>query len=326
MSDLSEIGEFGLIRRFTPFFDPDSDVLVGPGDDCAVFQSGDTCWLVSSDAFVEHIHFRRDWSTYDQIGFKAAAVALSDIAAMGGTPRFLIVSLVIPSDCSPEDLELLYVGLHRAAIRANSVVIGGDTCRSGSDLMIDVTVLGESKPDEYQTRSGARPDDFFIVTGSPGRSAGGLAALQKELDLPELIEAHHTPPARYAEGQWLAQHSDVRALIDISDGVVQDGGHIADASGVGLAFTAASVAMDPALMDVAMETGDSVPDIVFYGGEDYELGAAIAPENCGKLLKAFEKEFGYRAFILGEFTEAVTGILVDGVPPEITGHDHFKTT
>jgi thiamine-monophosphate kinase len=326
MSSLSDVGEFGLIQRFMPFFDSHADVLVGPGDDCAVFRSGETCWLVSSDAFVERVHFRRDWSTFDQIGFKAAAVALSDIAAMGGVPKFLIVSLAIPSESTPEDLELLYIGIHRAAVRADAVIIGGDTSRSATDLMIDITVLGESIPNRYLTRKGAKPGDFFLVTGSPGRSAAGLTALKKGLDLPELIEAHHTPPARYAEGQWLAQQESVKALIDISDGVVQDGGRIAEASGVGLAFTAASVAMDPALMDVSMETGDSVPDIVFYGGEDYELGAAIAPDNCGELMKAFEKEFGYRAFILGEFTEADTGILVDGHPPEFTGHDHFKST
>jgi thiamine-monophosphate kinase len=326
MSSLSDVGEFGLIQRFMPFFDSHSDLVVGPGDDCAVIQSGDTCWLVTSDVSIEQIHFQKKWSTYDQIGFKAAAVALSDIAAMGGSPKFLIVSLAIPSECEAEDLELLYIGIHRAAVRANAVVVGGDTSRSATDLMIDVTVIGESKPDGYLTRAGAQPGDFFLVTGSPGRSAGGLAALKQELDLPELIEAHHIPPARYAEGRWLAQHASVKALIDISDGVVQDGGRIAEASGVGLAFTAASVAMDPALMDVCMETGDSVPDMVFYGGEDYELGAAIAPENCGELMKAFEQEFGYRAFILGGFTEAETGVLVDGVPPAIGGHDHFKST
>lgn len=326
MSSLSEVGEFGLIQRFTPFFDPDSDVLVGPGDDCAVIKSGDRCWLVSSDVSVEHVHFRREWYSFDQIGFKAAAVALSDIAAMGGAPKFLIVSMVIPPDCTPEELEELYIGLHRAAVRANAVVIGGDTSRSKSDLMIDVTVLGQAKPNQYLTRAGAEPGDFFLVTGNPGRSSAGLIALRNEMDLPNLVEAHHTPPARYGEGQWLAQQDTVKALIDISDGVVQDGGHIAEASGIGLAFTAASVAMDPELMDLCMETGDSVPDLVFYGGEDYELGAAIAPDNCGELMKAFEKNFGYRAFILGEFTEADTGIIVDGVPPEFTGHDHFKST
>ena len=144
MGSISETGEFAFIDRIQALFPTSADVLHGPGDDCAVVRVGDRIQLVSTDASIEGVHFRRDWTTHYDIGWKAASAALSDIAAMGGKPQFLLTSIAIPESEAIDDLESLYKGVAEAASACGSVVIGGDTTQSPSGLTVDVTVIGEA--------------------------------------------------------------------------------------------------------------------------------------------------------------------------------------
>jgi thiamine-monophosphate kinase len=172
-------------------------------------------------------------------------------------------------------------------------------------------------------RKGARSGDLFAVTGFPGRAAAGLEAQERKLDFPELIAAHYHPTARVREGQWLAQQAGVRAMIDISDGPVQDGAHLCEQSGLGLAFTSASVAVDPLIADICLMTGRSIQEYVFTGGEAYELGFAIDPDAAGPVLRAFRKTFKLPVAVLGQFSDRFKGVLIDGAAPGSSGYLHF---
>jgi thiamine-monophosphate kinase len=210
-----------------------------------------------------------------------------------------------------------------AAESCGAALIGGDTAKSSEGIVLDVTVIGEAPGGRYVLRKGARPGDLFAVTGFPGRAAAGLEAQERKIDAPALIAAHYHPIARVREGQWLAQQSAVHAMIDVSDGPVQDGGHLCAQSGLGLAFTSASVAIDPLIADICPKTGRSIQDYVFTGGEAYELGFAIAPEAAGPVLRAFREEFLLPVTVLGQFSDAFQGILIDGEKPSDRGYLHF---
>jgi thiamine-monophosphate kinase len=324
METMGSLGEFGFIDRISRHISGGDHVLVGPGDDCAVIQSGGKVLLVTCDASLENIHFDCAQASAEEIGWKAAAGAISDIAAMGGLPQHLVVTLGAPASTPVSDLDEMYNGIRGVASPFNTVVIGGDTIRSPHGLLLDITVLGEAPDGKYLLRKGAHSGDMLVVTGTPGRSAAGRLARGEGMDSPALEEAHYHPLPRVAEGQWLNQREEVHALVDVSDGVVQDAGHIACASNLGVAFTSASVAIDPVLVDFCIQRGESIQDYVFYGGEDYELAFAVAADRCETLLRDFREAFDIPVHILGEFSDTFTGTLVDGEPPQSTGWDHFK--
>ena len=324
MDTMGSLGEFGFIDRLKPFLSDSPEVLTGLGDDCAVIRSGKETLLVTCDASLEGVHFQTDNVPPYDLGWKAAAGAVSDIAAMGGVPKFLLVTLGAPSGQSIESLEGIYEGIKAIADASGVVIIGGDTIQSPERLLLDITVIGNAPENHYKLRKGAQNGDMLIVTGTPGRSAAGRLAHEQGLDFPTLHQAHFRPQPRIAEGQWLCQRDDVHAMIDVSDGVLRDAGHIAEASGLGVAFTSASVAVDPDLMDYCITSGNAMHDLVFAGGEDYELAFAVAPETSGELLKDFRTQFDIPAYILGEFSNSYSGVLLDGHAPESTGYEHFK--
>ncbi len=184
MSGLGDIGEFGLIARLTRGLPVSGAVVEGIGDDCAVLRCGDRLLLATCDASLEGIHFSRRHATPKDIGWRAAASALSDIAAMGGKPTFVLVTLACPADISPDFIEDVYRGLSEAVHATGAVIVGGDTTGTKTGLALDVTVLGEATGGRPLLRRGARPGDIVVVTGYPGASAGGLAALQCGVDAP----------------------------------------------------------------------------------------------------------------------------------------------
>lgn len=323
MTTLDELGEFPFIERIRKLLPSDAAVEVGVGDDCAVFKSGDRRIMVSCDMSVENVHFTLDAATPEQIGWKVAAASLSDIAAMGGTPLFLLISLSAPGETSVQMLEELYKGLADAAGHCGATIIGGDTTRSPSGLVINVTVVGQAQHERYLTRAGAVSGDVLIVTGNPGHSAAGLDAQLKGHAAPVLREAHYHPIPRIAEGQWLCKRDDVHALIDTSDGLLADAGHIADASGLGLAVTSASIAIDPELATYCADTRQNLQDFALRGGEDYELAFAAHPDSCGDLISAFRGAFTLNASIVGLFTDEFSGVMLDGERPVGSGFDHF---
>jgi len=323
MSSMKDIGEFGFIDRITKQLGTSPDVIVGPGDDCAVLRSGDSILLATMDASIEGVHFRREWSSPEEIGWKAAAAAISDIAAMGGVPKFVLSSVAAPPDLESDALEGMCRGMAEAAAHCGAVLVGGDVTRSPEPIVLDVTVIGEAREGRYLLRGGARSGDMLAVTGWPGRSAGGLDALERAFDAPALARAHLHPKPRVREGQWLCGRDDVRAMIDLSDGVIQDAGHLAERSELGVVMTSASVAVDPELLDICAKTDRSMQEYVFTGGEAYELAFAIDPNTVGETLAAFREEFGLPVHILGEFSDQYEGVLIDGAPPAYPGFEHF---
>lgn len=323
MTTLHDVGEFGFIDRITAHLRSRPDVLIGPGDDCAVVRAGDRVLLITCDLAMEDVHFRRGIVAAEELGWKAAAAGLSDIAAMGGAPLFLVTSLAAPSATDVHELEAFCGGMAAVAGQAGAAIIGGDVTRSSDGIVADVMAIGEAPGGKYLLRNGAKPGDMFAVTGWPGRAAAGLEAQERGVDAPELIRALYHPEPRVLEGQWLAQHDAVHAMIDVSDGVVQDAGHLCERSGLGLAMTSASVAVDPLLADFCARSDKSLQDYVFTGGEAYELAFAIDQNAFADVLNAFRNEFKLPVTVLGQFTDEFEGVLIDDARPADIGYEHF---
>ena len=247
---LSELGEVGLLRELER-----RGLVTGVADDGA--QLGDGV-VATQDALVERVHFRLEWTSWHDLGYKAAAVNLSDLAALGAEPTALLVALAAPPDTDAEDVVALYEGLGEPGVP----VAGGDTTRADR-LTLAVTALGRS--DRVPGRSGARAGDVLVVTGPLGGAAAGLAALRAGRES-QFVERHRRPPIRLAEGRRLA--ASAHALMDLSDGIASDAARIAERSGVRL------------VVDVdALPLPDGLPDDEPYWtlGEDYELLAALPP-------------------------------------------------
>ncbi|MEO8624420.1 MAG: thiamine-phosphate kinase [bacterium] len=299
--------EFDAIRRMLSAWGAGA---VGIGDDAAVLDlpAGERL-VVSTDATVEHVHFRREWLTAEEIGGRAAAAALSDLAAMGATPRGLLLALGLPEAWRAE-LDSLARGLGVVAAAAGCPIVGGNVS-AASELSLTITVLGSAT--RPLSRSGAHVDDVLYVTG---RLGGPGAALRALLD-GRVPSAEHrarfvAPVPRVREGRWLAERG-AHAAIDISDGLLADASHLARASGVRLS-------MQPTL--IPLMSGVSVEDAV-ASGEEYELLVA-APPSAEFRADEFEREFGIPLTAIGVVTaaggESVSGLGVD----RSSGFDHLS--
>lgn len=318
------MGEFGLIARLTSNLGTNDAVVEGVGDDCAVLRCGGALLLASCDASVEGVHFSRRYSVPEDIGWRAAASALSDIAAMGGEARFALVSLACPPDTATGWLEALYEGLGSAVRAAGAVVVGGDTTGSREGVMIDVTVLGEATAGRPLPRRGAQPGDALVVTGFPGDSAAGLAALQRGVEAPGLVRAHLRPTPRLREGQWLAARQAVHAMIDVSDGLLQDAGHMAKASGVGIDVEAGMLPVSGGLRQWAEPLRLDPTAATLTGGEAYELLFTVNGAEATALVASFRETFGTPISVVGRCTDAWDGMRVDGRAYDgAEGFNHF---
>jgi thiamine-monophosphate kinase len=281
---LSEAGEFGLLREL------EQRGLVSGQDAEGARLSADR--VATLDLLAEGIHFRLDWTSFRDLGYKAAAVNLSDLAAMGAEPEALLVGLGVPGDAELADVLALYEGLNEPGV----AVLGGDTTRTAG-WTISVTALGRSE--RVPGRAGARPGDRLVVTGPLGGSAAGRYALEHGLDgFGDLVEAHRRPPLRIAEGKELARIA--HALVDLSDGIGSDAARIAERSGVRVVLDVDAIPRAPRIEEVA--------DLPFWTmGEDYELLAAVRPEHA--------EESGFA--VLGHVEEG------SGVEPALGGWDSF---
>jgi thiamine-monophosphate kinase len=318
-----DIGEFALIDRLARLTTPSPLVIEGIGDDCAVLRMGDRIMLASTDMFVEGVHFVSGHAAPGQIGWKAASAAISDIAAMGGRPLFGLVSAAIPTDLDAAFIEACFRGVCEAFSAQGAVVAGGDTTRSPGGLTLDIVVLGEAVEGRYCTRAGARPGDVVAVTGWPGVSAAGLHAIQKNIEAPACVARHYHPMPRVREGQWLSLREGLHALIDVSDGLVQDVGHLARAARLGAHIERVKLPIAPDLADFAAAQGLSPHSFVLSGGEDYELAMALEPACADGVVEAFAREFDAPLTVVGEFTGDYEGVRVDGEPVDAGGYDHF---
>jgi thiamine-monophosphate kinase len=254
------------------------------GDDAAAFRiRPGYLLLVSSDALIERIHFDRKWTSPKDLGWKALAVNLSDIAAMGGDPLYALTTLGIPPKIPSGFIAAFYRGLNKLASRHGVSLVGGDTCSSPKDLFIDLTILGEVKPHQLLTRSGAKPGDVLFVTGTLGESAIGLELLKKGSKASHpgthFIERHLRPSPRLVIGRYLSSHQIASALIDISDGLSTDLHHLCEQSRVGAVIEGSQIPLPkiPAAMNVKL--AKSPMNYALNGGEDYELLFAVPSQK-----------------------------------------------
>ncbi|HUF75452.1 MAG TPA: thiamine-phosphate kinase [Longimicrobiales bacterium] len=257
--------EFDLIRRFIDDEAPlPPEVRVGPGDDAAVLEGG---WVVTTDLAIEDVHFRRSWLSDREIGYRAGAAALSDLAAMAATPVAVLVSIAAPRG-GAVDLEAVQGGVREVAAELGASVVGGDVSRSPGPLVVDVVALGRTSWPVL--RDGAEPGDDVWVTGSLGAAAAAVRAWEAG-DEPgaALREAFARPRPRVREARCLVDHEVVDALIDVSDGVAGDAGHVAAASGVRITLEAAQIPVAEAAL--AAHGRDEALELALHGGDDYEL-------------------------------------------------------
>lgn len=289
--------EFDLIRRFVPRRPPPAraDVLVGPGDDCAVVVGNGI--VLSTDMSVEGIHFRRDWMSAGEMGYRAASAALSDLAAVAARPIGVLVSVALPGhDAGDPSVELMD-GVREAVERTGAAVLGGDVTRSPSSLVIDLTVVGEAA--QPVLRSGAHRGDEVWVTGELGASAAAVDLLLRGERPPAAARERFTRPTpRIREALWLRERGLPRAMIDLSDGLAGDAAHIAAASGVAILLADEMIPIHPAVLEVTGSPDEALRFAV-AGGEDYELCFTAAVGSVEPYVAAFERDLGTRLTCVG---------------------------
>ena len=324
--NLSELGEFGLIERIRKRVGEGSAVL-GIGDDCAAYEvpAGELL-LTSADLLLEGVHFRTAWSTFYDLGCKAVAVNVSDIAAMGGTPRAIFLSLAAPAALPVADLEELIAGVAEEAGAYGAELLGGDTSRSPGPLMLAITVQGSVPESELVSRSGARPGDRIWVSGSLGDSALALAELQGgRTPSDDLAGRHHRPQARLALGRALARKGLASAMIDVSDGLLSDLGHVLKASAAGAVVDVRRLPLSKSFRR-HLEGQPQVLGLALQGGEDYELLFCSPPDRVAEV-NALARELSLALTDIGEVRHQ-PGVELAGLPGELSlprgGFDHFK--
>ncbi len=270
-----QVGEFGLIAQITDRLGTTPGVLLGPGDDAALLACPDGRVVATTDVLVQDVHFRLDWSSARDVGHKAAAANLADVAAMGATATGLLVGLAIPASLPVEWATGLADGLRDEAAGVGAAVVGGDvvTC---DRIVVSVTALGDLAGLAPVTRSGARPGDQLVLAGTLGGSAAGLSLLLAGAAArhPALVAAHRRPRPPYTAGPALAR-AGASAMCDVSDGLLADLLHVAEASGVRVHIEAAAVPMAAGLREAAAELGVHPLDLALTGGEDHALVATL---------------------------------------------------
>lgn len=339
-SDLSKLGEFGLIDRLSGHLSDKSKVVVkGIGDDCAVYKSSkDHYQIITTDALVEDVHFIRATHPPRLLGRKFLAVSLSDIAAMGGTPRTAVIALGIPKDLPLAYLDQFYEGLNKMCEEAGISIAGGDTVRSTKGFWISLTLIGEVPQKRFFTRSGARSSHAIMVTGTLGDPALGLRLLSKQkspLKVSKaarkfLIGRHQNPSPRVKFAQALAQSKlRVSSMIDISDGLEQDLGHICHQSSKGADLDLDSIPKSKELKITCRNNDLDINSFCLTGGEDYELLFTIPDEDVKKLGNITLK-VGVPVTRIGSMTseKGVIRLLKENESPQIrktsSGFDHFR--
>src|SRR5262245_23551056 len=328
---LSRLGEFGLIDRIRRKITPSQGVRLGIGDDAAwvINRSGSS--LITADLLIEEIHFDLRWTSLVDLGYKSLAVNLSDIAAMGGTPAYVILSLGIPGNFDGKKIDDLYRGIHALADKNGVAIVGGDTNIADS-LIISVCVIGHP-PKRPILRSGAHVGNDIYVTGTLGDAALGLKILRgksprsKGKAINYLLKRHHRPTPRLAVGSLLARQRLATAMIDVSDGLLQDLGHICTASGTGAIVWNDKLPLSSAYRLLA---GRAESRYALSGGEDYELLFCARTKDRSRIDK-FKGQAKVAITRIGTCVVAEQGVAVldslgKALSTRFKGHDHFKNT
>ena len=288
------MNERDLIAKILNQFSATSPLLLkGIGDDCAVIAASDTlCWLVSTDLLVENVHFVTSWHEAFILGRKSIAVNLSDVAGMGGTPCFILISLVLPANITEKWLQEWHDGVKSIIDEFSCVLIGGDVSK-GEQLSINVTVIGTAHPDHVIYRSGASAGQDIYVTGQLGSSAAGLELLRRGFqgskEVKSLLDAHLDPQPQVKIGNILSNAGLVSSMQDISDGIATDLSHICKASNVSALVDAKKIPIDTLVQRSVAEFNLSALDLALFGGEDYQLVFTSDRDNCSTLQNIAEK-------------------------------------
>ncbi|QSO51750.1 thiamine-phosphate kinase [Alicyclobacillus curvatus] len=326
-----KLDEFGLIRTLTarvPVAGP--HVVVGPTDDAAVLSvSAGEQVLATSDTMVQGPHFLPETMAPFDVGYKAVAASISDIAAMGGEPRHVLIALGIPSSIEPDFMEALYDGVGQICREYACTVVGGDVVRTDGPLFVNTTVLGAtSRPPLL--RSGAQPGHLVFVTGTIGSAAAGLEVLRSSAitareDAEFLMAMHQRPKPQVAAGQIFSLES-ASSCDDISDGLASELNEIATASNVRLRIQTARIPIHTAVRNLARVRGTDALDYAWYGGEDYQLVATAAPFQFARILARCES-VGIKVSQIGrvEPGDGVVAEFPDGTLDVISakGYNHF---
>lgn len=332
---VSELGEFGLIdtlaaiasRHVDPTQASWQKLVLGIGDDAAAWRTENGLVLATTDAFVEGVHFKAGLGTWEDIGWKAMAANLSDIAAMGGAPRYALVALALPGGTSVEDMTALYTGMTEIARQYEIAIVGGNTSKA-REVSVTITVLGIAEDEtRLLRRSTATPGQLVAVTGYTGLSAAGLKILSRQKSYDKKTEelfraAHLRPRPRIAEGRLLAQRG-VRTAIDISDGLIADLAQICKASGVGATLEATEVPLHSALKAAF---GRKALEMALSGGEDYEL--LFTGER--EVVESVADGLSCPVSVIGRITGEPGGVTIVGergqpITPTKRGWEHFRS-
>ena len=328
-NSLRKTGEFGLIRKIGKQFPSrDRSVLLGIGDDAAVIKpSPGKVLLMTVDTVREGVHYLSSREDAGSVGWKSLAVSLSDIAAMGGRPRFLLVSLALPPGYSLPKFDRFFQGMKRLLARYSVSLIGGNISRA-RDFSADTTLVGEADPKSVLRRSGASVGDLIYVTGTLGDSAAGLELLKRGIGSGPLVRRHLRPEPRVQEGIVLAEQRLATAAIDVSDGLLQDLSHLCESSRVGARIHADAIPSSPALRKHGSDLKMGPIDYALSGGEDYELLFTVRPDDREKV-EAVGRKKKLRWTRIGEIVRQKQGVTltVSGAASRRTtvlGYDHFR--
>lgn len=308
---LADIGEFGLIGELTKRFPQGEQVLVGPGDDAALLRIRNGHVVVSTDLLVEGRHFRRDWASAADVGHRAAAQNLSDINAMGGRAHSLTIGLAAPPNLPVSWALDFATGFAEECALVGASVVGGDVTRSG-EIVVSVTVLG-SVAQAPVLRSGARPGDVLALAGRQGWAAAGLAVLGRGFRSPRaVVSAYQRPEPPYDAGPAAAA-TGATAMVDVSDGLLAEAGHLAAASGVAIDVSSSTLDVPEPFQAVAAALNANPVSFVLTGGDDHALLATFP--DAGALPE------GWR--VIGAVTDGA-GVTVDGAAYDgPAGWTHF---
>ncbi len=329
---LKEIGEFGFIERIRKgCLIRDRNVIRGIGDDCCVFStSGEVATLLTTDMLVERIHFLLGAISPYQLGRKALAVNMSDIAAMGGDPREAVISIAVPDTVDLAFLDDLYDGMKSMAGEFEVNLLGGDTTSSPEHLIVNVAMVGEARMDEILYRSGAEVGDLIFLTGPVGSSAAGLDILLKGREVhdeEDLIEAHHDPYPHVKEGRIIASMKVANSLIDVSDGVAADLGHICTESKLGAVIEEEMIPTTEEFRAYCQRFGEDANRLSLHVGEDYVLLGTVPAQAEADLREALRSQ-DCKFYPIGR-TVSESGLKLkvhDGSIKVIgaSGWDHFR--
>ncbi len=291
---ISDIGEFELLAQIKQQLATSSPhVILGIGDDAAAFSLPEArLGLLSSDLLLQGVHFDLSYTTPYQLGQKALAVNISDIAAMGGVPCYALVSMALPGDCPVAWISEFYNGLKALGEKYETAIIGGDTSASPNIIMISISIWGEVEAELLLSRRGAKPGDQVLVTGNLGEAAAGLALLKanKQSSYPDLVQRQLTPIPRCSEALIIAHGRWASSMIDVSDGLVSDIKQLARESNVGAEIWLDKLPISQAVAEVAGQLGVSAYELAISGGEDYELLFSVPPNKLNHLLQEFTRQ------------------------------------